>query len=264
MLFGLAMLAVAAAGLAPSAWQATAFFVVMQAFAAFSAWFLIARTAGSWSRADATIDLDLRRVGLPIMGVIFIQTFSDLLLLAQISAHASPADAGAFRVAFQIVNIVNLVLVTSESYVAARVAGDFRTARPDLAWHRHRRATLFMLMATAPVLVLTLVAPEPLLRIVFGPEFAVAASALFVMAIGQTVNILRGPIGSMLSMSGHDGVPLRLNLVSFLLLVVLSVTLIPTMGLTGAGIAQAVPVVFRAIAAYVVARRLIPDRAVAA
>lgn len=254
-------------GMTPHAGEAVGLAVAAQGLACLGAWALLLPRAKRWGAAGsevaesaerAALDRQLLLAGLPLMLTLFLQLFADWLLLARLSATMSPADAGAFRVAIQIVTIIATVVATTEAYVAARLAGDFRAGRPDLAWGRHRRATLVMLAMTAPLFLLLFAAPGRLLGFLFGPEFAVAGPALLVMLVAQLVNVLRGPLGSLLTMAGHERAQLGFTIGGLALVVLLAFALVPRFGLMGAAIAQAVPIIFRSVGGYVFARRRIP------
>jgi len=81
---------------------------------------------------------------------------------------------------------------------------------------------------------------SPSLLLVFGEDFAGAGTALRLLAVGQMVNAMVGPIGFILSMTGRQ----KLNLVNSIVLaglhIVLIVILIPRYGIAGAGLATSV------------------------
>lgn len=249
---------------APDATTAVAIAIGAQALAALGAWILLGPRVRRWP-AGARLPRGQRRAllaaGIPLMGSLFLQVFSDWFVLARIGAVAGAADTGAFRVAVQIITIIAMLVSTTESYVAAFIAGDFRAGRPDLAWRRHRRATLLMLVLTAPAFAILFAVPRPLLELAFGPGFAVAATALVIMTGGQLFNVLSGPLGMMLVMSGRHQALFMLTLGGLALLVVLAWWLVPIYGLAGAAIAQASAVVFRTTIGYGYARLRIPARA---
>lgn len=251
-------------GATPTAPEAVALMAGAQAIACVGAWMLLKPHVRKWDAADrAGLDRRMLTAGIPLMLTLFLQLFSDWLLLARLSATMGADETGAFRVAIQIITIFATVLATTEGYVAARLAGDFRSGRPDLAWARHRRATLLMVGMTVPALLLLFIAPGWLLHTAFGPEFEMAATALMIMTAGQLVTMLRGPLGAMLTMSGNERTQLVLTLIGLAMTVALAMLLIPRYGLTGAAVAQAVPLVFRSIAGYIFAVWKIPKRVIA-
>lgn len=249
-------------GRSATAPMAVALLVGAQALACVGAWVILTPRVRRWGYAgNIAIDRRMLVAGLPLMLTLFLQVFSDWLLLARLSSTMGADETGAFRVSIQIITIITTIVGTTEAYVAARLAGDFRAQRPDLAWARHRRATYLMLGLTAPAFLVLFLVPAHLLRLAFGPEFEIAALALAIMAAGQLVTVLRGPLGSLLTMAGHEKMQLGLTLAGLAMIVALAVLLIPRYGLAGAAIAQSVPTVFRSVAGYLFARWKIPSSA---
>lgn len=265
-LFTTAIVTVALIGRPIDAALATALFVGMQLIVTTGAWLNLNRRARRWDTpSDAAADapppaptIKYWVVGLPLMVMVFVQTSAEWLLLAQISGSVSAADTGAYRAAFQVITIASLVIATSESFVSGPIAGDFRIGRADLAWGHHRRATILMLAIASPFLLAAMIVPELIIVTIFGPKFAVAATPLAIMAFGQLLNVMRGPIGAIIIMSGNERVQLIITFASFAILLACSLTLIPRLGLNGAAIAYSAATGFRAIAFYIAARRYVP------
>ncbi|MGQ5702592.1 hypothetical protein ACUJ46_11140 [Sandaracinobacteroides sp. A072] len=261
LLLPLAFVSLWLAGEAPGEALATGLVIGFQALATLGSWLLMAPRIRAWDEGR-DIPAGLLWTGTPLMAGLFLQQLTDWVILAKISSSMDAADVGAFRVSFQVITIILTIVMTSETYVAPRIAGDVRVGRYDLVWRRHRRATALMAVLASPVVLVSLLAPGWLLETAFGPEFAVAATALAIMAVGQVVHVARGPLGAMLTMAGHDGVQLKLTILGVVVGLVASLTLIPLYGLTGAALSQALPLVVRGLGAWIMARRLIPRHAV--
>lgn len=198
--------------------------------------------------------------GLPLMAAVFMQYLSDWIIIFQVSNILGAAEAGTYRVAIQIITIIVTLVGTTEAYISARVAGDFRIGRPDIAWSRHNRATALLVVCTSPIFACVFLAPEWLLSTLFSPSFGAGSSALVIMAAAQLFSVLRGPIGALLVMGGFERLQMKLTFGSLLLSTALSFWLIPTHGLLGAAIAYAAPVTFRSVCMYAVAKICIPNR----
>ena len=245
---------------------ATGLFFGMQFIVAIGGWIFLSRRSRGWEASSnplvagepRTSGINYWMIGLPLMILAFVQTGAEWLLLAQISGTVSAADTGAYRAAFQVITIALLVIATSEHYVSGPIAGDFRIGRADLAWGHHRRATILMLAVSGPFLLGAIIFPEFIIGHIFGPKFAAAATPLAIMAGGQLVNVMAGPIGAIIIMSGNERVQLTITFAAFGLLLACSTTLIPLLGLNGAAIAYAAATGFRAIAFYIAARRHAP------
>jgi O-antigen/teichoic acid export membrane protein len=218
-------------------------------------WRAVRSQTRAWQTGTPPDKAAISKAGIPILAIRSAQLFADWVLLAFIAGAVNLLEVGAMRVALQCILIINLVFITADNYLAARVAGDTRAARPDLAWARYRRATLGIAALAGPIVAVFIAFPTPLLTLAFGPEFAVASPALAIMSIGQASKLLTGPIGGLLNMAGLEHKLLLTTLAGLALLLVLAAILVPLWGITGAATAHAASVTLRNVAGYVVARR---------
>jgi O-antigen/teichoic acid export membrane protein len=261
ILLAAALAGVALMGEPLTAALALALFVAMKGVAALIGFLRVGWEARHWGPPEMPATRALVKAGFTVMAIAMMHQFTGWFLLASLAGKVGAAEAGAFRVAFQIVTLALIVSQTAETYVAPRYAGDLRIGRTDLAWRRHWRASVLMLLISTPIFVAAIGFPEPLLRLAFGPEFAMAADALRVMSIGPAVAVLAGPIGTLLVMAGHERTNLAIAIAGAVALVVLAWLLVPTMGIMGAAIAYSVTIAGRNLLSLWLARRLISRRA---
>lgn len=249
----IALLAVLAAvfGVTYTAAEALAVYAVTTAAATVLAWALLRRTTTKWPTSPVKRHESPGTVGLPIVLAISAHMGTAWALMALIGASEGPAEVGAFRVAVQIITIIAMLLTTVESIMSPQFAGDFRTGDHKRARQRHRRATALQIFGAGPAILVCLIFPRELLAL-FGPEFLQAEAALRVLVIGQAVNVMTGPIGSMMVMSGRERLSLVFAVIGFVLGVGIAALTIPTMGLLGAAWGHAVALIFRNVASYAV------------
>ena len=253
-------------GLWLAAWPMTAMYAVLlffgcQLISVAVVWLIVSKEMRGWNAASPADGRRLRASGFPIMSIQGLQGLQDWVMFALVAGITSAAAVGALRVAMQVVMVITLVVSTGETFIAARVAGDFRAGRPDLVWRRHRRARLAMLLASAPLVLVCIIWPGVLLELAFGQGFIIAAPALAVLAAGQATKVVAGPIGGLLFMSGHERWLLRFTIVGLALAVGTALWLVPVYGIIGAAFAQAASTAFRSIASYAAAWILIPKTA---
>ena len=91
----------------------------------------------------------------------------------------------------------------------------------------------------------------------FGPEYTAAYPLLFILVIGIIARAAVGPAESVLNMAGEQKACAFVYGLTLLVNIILTLTLIPLLGLFGAALATAVAMIFEAIALYaMVLRRL--------
>jgi O-antigen/teichoic acid export membrane protein len=130
-------------------------------------------------------------------------------------------------------------------------------ARGDRIGLQHlvtKAARIVSLMAAAGLAIL-LFAGHPLLSLMFGAEFTEAYMALIILAFGQLVNALFGPVALVLNMTGHERLTLIGVLVAVGVNVLLNLLLIPRFGMEGAACASAAALITWNVVLAIILRR---------
>ena len=215
-------------------------------------WVALRRVARGWGPPSGERP-PLLRSGIPILVITLSQLFVDWFALLVLTAEGDAAQAGLFRIAFQIVSVLNLLNVASESILAPVIAQEHAAGNRDRIAQVVSRTALLLVAAGAPLLLVCIFAPQWILGL-FGPEFTAAATPLAILALGQAVNLAMGPIGGVLIMTHHERWSLAYGVVAALGATLLSLWLIPKMGVTGAAVAVTASTVFRRLSAAAIVR----------
>ena len=159
---------------------------------------------------------------------------SQWLILLMIAALLNAADAGIFRVAVLICMLMQLVktsfaTMTGPYLSRAAQAGDIGQMRKVVLI-----AGGIGIVLAAPVGVIALAVPEWVLSL-FGDEFAKGALALQLLAIGELVNVLAGPLGIALVMQKRERLVLINEAIASVAGLAIAAFLLPNWGLAGAG-----------------------------
>lgn len=183
----------------------------------------------------------------------FAMVWSPMLMLG---ALAGTSEAGLYNIAHRVVLQMGLIPMVFASITAPRFAALYQQqdwlGLQDLVRH----STRLMLLFSMPLVVLLIVAGEPILTL-FGAEFGSAYELLIVLLLGQLINIVTGPVGHLLTMTGHEQTLRNLLLLMLPFSLILCLLLIPTYGTLGAAWAIALPmVVENLICCWLVKKRL--------
>lgn len=230
-------------------------------FAALSAalgWLALRRVTAGWAPPQPMAE-PLWRTGLPILGVTVSNLFVDWLATLMLSGESSPADAGVFRIAFQIVAMLNLLMVSFEAVLGPAIAVAHAAGDKARIAALSRKAVAGLLLLASPLLLVIFFAPEWVMGL-FGNEFRRGAAELQILAVAQLFALLTGPVGVILLMTRHERWSLRYSLIAAALAAGLCVWLIPAYGLTGATLAVAATTIFRRIAALIIVRQVVGIR----
>jgi O-antigen/teichoic acid export membrane protein len=145
-------------------------------------------------------------------------------------------DVALFRVVMPLAALNQLVIQSFHLlYIptAARLfaRGD-RAGMNDLYW----RTTLWIAVLTFPVFALTFAAATPLTVLFFGARYEAAGAVLAVLAVGQYVQAALGFNGATIKVLGRVRLLVAINVIGALINVVLTLLLIPWLGVMGAAI----------------------------
>ncbi|TXS89901.1 hypothetical protein FV139_19440 [Parahaliea maris] len=236
----LLVVAVQAAGMAPSATLLGTCYV--GGCALMMLYTLVAtgrRVALRPASARANEALPLIRESAPLYMVALTQlvmVWSSQLLLG---VWAEPADVAVYTIAQRVAMVTSFVLVAVNSVVAPRFAVLYHDGKLAELEALSRLSVRMMLAMATPLLLLMLLFPQWILAI-FGTTYSAGAAVLIVLALGQFVNVVTGPVGYLLQMSGHYREVRNNTLIAAVTALALNALLTPRHGAMGAAIAAAV------------------------
>ena len=177
----------------------------------------------------------------PLFGLILLQQGSTWLPQISLGVFCPADEVGVYNAAFRVANLTSLVLVGVNSVVFPRFAALHASQQHDRLKGLAQASTRIMAFACVPFLAVLLLLPGVVLSL-FGAGFAEGALALRIIAVGQVVNVITGSVGGLLNMTGNQSISFRCSLISFLMMTLALVCLIPRFGLIGAALAQAIGV----------------------
>jgi O-antigen/teichoic acid export membrane protein len=158
-------------------------------------------------------------------------------------------DVGIFSIAMRTAGLTSFILIAINSVAAPKFAALYKQGDTKALASTARNSAKLMTLLAAPALLLFLLLPGWVMK-VFGAEFSGGAAALAILAIGQFVNVATGSVGYLLIMSGHERLMRNAVFAAAILNVLLSICLIPLLGLLGASVASAFSLAFQNICAY--------------
>lgn len=189
----------------------------------------------SWKKL---LDSSIPLYGIALLNEGFLQSFPYLLL----GMYSTSVEVGIFGAAMRTSMLVGLVLVVVNIMVAPKMAGLFQQKQYQALEQLMRKATLMMSLAALPVLCVFMIFPS-LIMSLFGEPFRSGALVLVILTVGQAVNVICGPVGYFLIMTGQEKSLRKSAFISALILAVTSVGLIPIYGAIGAAIASALTLI---------------------
>jgi O-antigen/teichoic acid export membrane protein len=183
------------------------------------------------SREWWSLALSLLLIG----GMNILRGRTDVLM---IGALLDTTDVGFYAASARYADLMLFALQAVNVYAGPVIAGLFARERTSEIQRLVSLAALAIAGIALPLAATLFFLGRPLLRI-FGPDFEVGYEALAWLTGGQLVNALSGPVGLLMTMTGHHRSVARVVGVSALANVALNFALIPRYGIAGAAMATA-------------------------
>jgi len=159
----------------------------------------------------------------------------------------SAEDVGIYRVAYMLAANL-LIFFTAVAPVFKPLVAEVRHDE-DAVEDRYRTATRWVAGLTLPVTIVLALGGGVYLALIFTQQYAVAAYAVAILAVGYLVNVTcGGPDGPLLQGLGHSRVVFVNTVILLGTNIVLSILLVPPFGITGAATATATALVLTGIA----------------
>jgi O-antigen/teichoic acid export membrane protein len=173
---------------------------------------IIAFRTSSASPESVTVSQKALFVGaLPMWGMAIAQNLTDWFGLVSVNYWAGAADAGIYRVGWQIASVLPIVALSLLGTFTAQIAAAIHADQRDEMARLARTATMLSLLIFGPMALMLFLFAEPILH-VFGPEFVSGAPTLRVLVIGSLLVAGFGIAGQVLVMIGQARLNLLVNL----------------------------------------------------
>ena len=194
------------------------------------------------------------RASIPLMLISGAWILNNYVGILVIGIVGSAAGAGVYNVVQSAASLIVLFLVATNmplAPIAARLYASGEVAELERITERVARMGL---VVSVPVCAVFAVLPNQILGI-FGASFRAGSTALTIVALAQLVNAAAGPAGNILMMTRHESVALRGIGSGVFLNATIGLILVPSLGVTGSGIAFAVSLIAWNVLLVVTARR---------
>jgi O-antigen/teichoic acid export membrane protein len=194
------------------------------------------------------------RASLPMMLIGGVWTANAYAATLVVGTLDGARAAGVYNVAQRGAELIVVLLYAANMPLSPAVArlharGDWQGLQ-----HTTERMARASLLVSLPVAIAFMVFPGVYLGL-FGASFQTGATALVILALGQLLNAAAGPSGNVLIMTGQERTAARAGIAGLTVNLVLSVALVPSLGVTGGAIAFASSLVLWNTVLVVIARR---------
>lgn len=218
---------------------------------ALSAIFLRRRTAAGFQETPLVYERGKwRRVAASFLAVTSVQIVRHRSLILIIGFYQAAAEIGFFYSATRVASLSIFGLTAVAAWASPMISEYHALGRHDRLQQLARVAARYTTAISVPVTIVIVVFGREILAL-FGPEFKAVYVPLIIMALGQLVNSVTGPVGYLLTMTGNHSAAVRIEMATALVAVTMSLLLVPTHGLTGAALADACANVVRNVGLFI-------------
>lgn len=199
---------------------------------------------------------------LPMMLIAGIWQLNGYVSTIIVGSLGGPQEAGIYSAVEKGGEIIVLLLLAANMPFAPAIAR--MRAKGDLSGLEHaaERIAQATLIAAIPIAAFFVIVPGAYLSI-FGSSFVSGSTALRILALAQLFNAAAGPVGSVLIMTGHQRAASWGVGAGLLTTVIVSIALVPLLGVTGAAIGDAASFIVWNATLIVMCRRLVVVNATA-
>ncbi|WP_289043725.1 MATE family efflux transporter [uncultured Olleya sp.] len=148
-----------------------------------------------------------------------------------------------YGTAVKISTVIGIILMSVNAIVAPKIATLYYQKNLIELKSIVEKSTLFTFILSTPIIIIILIFSENILCL-FGENYTIAKTALFIILLGQIFNAFCGSVGVYLNMTGKQKTYQLILLIALIINIILNAILIPKYGMNGAAISTSFSLVF--------------------
>ena len=152
-------------------------------------------------------------------------------------------NVGIYNVSLKIATLTTFILLAINSILAPKIAKNYSENKLVEFNKLISFSTKLNFYLSATVILIIIIFNKSLLSI-FGEEFLVGSTILFILCFGQMINSFSGSVGIILQMIGKQKVYQNFVLIALVLNLILTIILTPIYGGIGASTATVISMAF--------------------
>jgi len=156
------------------------------------------------------------------------------------SGNLSEDEVGIYSAALRLMGVVAMPLFAAQLVVSSRIAGLRALGKMKELEALVRRTATLITVGSVFILLPCVVAPDKILTLVFGQQYASGGFVLAALALAQLVNVVTGLCGVTLTMCSKENLLLRVSILFMILSFVCDLLGARLFGITGIAVASAV------------------------
>lgn len=176
-----------------------------------------------------------------LAGLSIIISRTDIVMLGMLGG---PADAGVYAIASRMAEFTTFGLLASNSIMAPLIAELYHAEGQRERLQSILRMSAWFIFLFTSIACILLLALGPFLLPLFGPDFKAAYTPMAILLCGQLINALAGPVGFLMTMTGHQNEVTKVIGIAAVLNIIGNGLAIPVFGTVGAALVTSACILF--------------------
>jgi O-antigen/teichoic acid export membrane protein len=215
--------------------------IYLISFISFIFWFKKIKVFKYFSNINSNFN-DLVKFSFPVLisnSMLLLIQWVDIIILGYFETSNI---VGIYSVIMKISLFSSIILFSINSIVASEFSRLYSLNKMDDLKLIIRKSSKVIFFITIPILIFIVCFSEFILGY-FGTEFVAANKTLYILIIGQFINILCGSVGYILMMTDKQSVFKNIMIFSTFINIIMNIILIPLYSINGAAIASSVSLI---------------------
>jgi len=180
--------------------------------------------------------------------IIFVMAYVDNFM---ISYYIDEYQVGIYSACISLSMMISFIPMAIGGYISPKISLAYANNDKYQVKNIFKNSFKLIIITTIPIF-LTIIYFSNFFLGLFGAEFTVASTTLFIVSIGFLSESLCGPVGFILNMTDNQHIFMKILFISLLINIIFNVLLIPTYGINGAAIALMLSMLFWTITCLIV------------
>lgn len=186
---------------------------------------------------------NILKISFPMLlasSIALIMSWTDIIMLG---VFKSASEVGVYTVLIKLAGLTSITLMAINSIAAPKFSELYSNNDIDGLKKIVQHSSKMIFYSSLPIILILSIFPKFILEI-FGQEFIMGTTALWILMFGQFVNIISGSGGYIMQMTNNHNVFQKIIIVTFLINIILNYFLIPMFGINGAAFASMFSIIF--------------------
>lgn len=172
--------------------------------------------------------------------VIVLLGWSDQIILG---VYETSETVGIYHVTLKVAMLTSFTFQALDSILAPKLSKAYHDNEMKTFNNLVKFSTKINLIIATIIVIGLITFRTPILSY-FGEEIIAGSTVLIILALGQLINAICGPVGSILQMTGHQKVFQNILFIALIINIVLNLILVKSLGMFGVGISTAFSLLF--------------------